>query len=326
MNSISSIDHIRSRPGMYIGKLGDGKYSDDGIYTMVDIALWNALNCASKRIELDVKDKLITVRCYDDAPKEWKCDNRYRSYELVWVKALSSKFSISSMMNGQCKKHQYEEGKEVSICVFNVSEKENYTELSYIADETILGSYSYNFEYIKELLNEFVSINSDVNVTCNGESYFSENGILDLLNNSLLESALYSPIHFKDEIVDIAFTHTINSGAKRYFANGKRAEGGGDLVYGFCRGLTKVLNEIFDTKYKSSDVCKCINCAVSIRLEEAQIYSEIKNALSSKNVREGLTIVDFLKTFLRAKITKYFAEHADVAEYIRILLTKQNCE
>jgi topoisomerase-4 subunit B len=338
-------EHIRLRPGMYIGKLGDGSSQDDGIYVLLKEVMDNAVDeymmGFGKKIDVSIIGKEVKVRDYGrgiplgkviDAVAKMNTGAKYDSKAFkksvglngVGVKAvnaLSSKFVIRSIRDGQIKVTEFEHGNILKDHPQKATNEENGVEVIFQPDEGMFGNYFYISEYVDNLLKNYVYLNSGLVINFNGNKFFSRNGLVDLLNENMSKEGLYPLIHLTGEDIEIALTHGLQYGEDYYsFVNGQHTTQGGTHLSAFKEAVIKTIKEFYKKDYDPADVRSSIIAAVSVKIEEPIFESQTKTKLGSKDMGpEGPSVRTFIMDFIKKHLDDYLHKNPDTAE---ILLKK----
>jgi len=345
-------EHIRLRPGMYIGKLGDGSSADDGIYILLKEILDNSIDefrmRSGKRIEIKLDDGKITIRDFGrgiplgkvvDAVSKMNTGGKYDSKAFKKsvglngvgtkaVNALSEYFRVRSFREGRMKVAEFSRG----LITENFEEKEtsdrNGTEISFIPDGEIFLHFKFRKEYIERMLRNYSYLNPGLKILFNGETFFSENGLKDLLEEELESETLYPIIHLKDNDIEVAITHTDKSQTETYFSfvNGQNTTQGGTHLNAFREAYVKTIREFFNKSFDASDVRKSIVAAVSINVEEPVFESQTKTKLGSNDMGpNGPTVRIFIIDFLKSKLDNFLHKNPEIAEAIqrKILISER---
>ena len=334
--------HIRKRPGMYIGKLGDGTSADDGIYVLLKEVLDNAIDEYAmgfgKRVDVTINESEVCVRDYGrgiplgklvDVVSKMNTGAKYDSKAfkksvglngvgLKAVNALSSSFSIQSYRDGNSAMATFSEGNKISSEEAPLKEISG-TKVIFTPDASVFGSYTYNPEFIEQMLKNYVYLNSGLTITFNGASFISKNGLLDLLNENLGEDPLYPPIHLKGEDIEIAITHGSSYGENYYsFVNGQHTTQGGTHLTAFREAIGRTIREFYKKDFDSKDILMSIYAAVSVKVEEPVFESQTKTKLGSRDMSPGgVTIRNFIGDFIKKNLDNYLHKHADMAEVLQ---------
>lgn len=332
-------EHIRRRPGMYIGKLGDGSSPDDGIYVLLKEVLDNSIDEYAmgfgKRIDITINERKVSVRDYGrgiplgkvvDVVSKMNTGAKYDSKAFkksvglngVGVKAvnaLSVNFDVTSYREGESFAAAFSRGEMLSSGL-NKSDEANGTATVFTADNDVFGEYTFNIDYIEAMVKNYVYLNAGLIITLNGNTYVSKNGLLDLLNENLNEEPLYPPIHLKGEDIEVAITHASGYGESIYsFVNGQHTTQGGTHLAAFREAVVKTVKEFFKKDFDPSDVRTSIVAAVSIKVEEPVFESQTKTKLGSKDMSpNGVTVRNFVNDFLKQTLDNYLHKHPDVAD------------
>ena len=338
-------ENIRRRPGMYIGKLGDGSAPDDGMYILVKEVLDNSIDeymmGYGKHIELTIgDDAMISVRDYgrgiplgkvQDVVSKLHTGAKFDSQAFkksvglngVGVKAvnaLSNHFHIQSFRDGRTKSVVFSQGMITEDEPETATNQPNGTLTRFIPDELLFGQFQILPEYIEKLLKNYIFLNTGLVVVFNGVKYVSRNGLLDLLDDNMNAPGLYDPIHLKGGDIEIAICHGTQYGEEYYsFANGQFTPQGGTHQQAFRESYVKTIREFFRKDYEASDIRSSIIAAVSIRLQEPMFESQTKTKLGSKEMAPGseLTVNKFIGDFVKKELDNYLHRHSEVADVIR---------
>jgi len=347
-DNIRSLDwkeHIRMRPGMYIGKLGDGSSPDDGIYILIKEVIDNSIDeyvmGAGKTIEISLKEKTITIRDYGrgiplgkvvDVVSKMNTGGKYDSRAFKKsvglngvgtkaVNALSSNFKVQSIRDDQSKIAEFEQGNLVLDDKTLPSTLRKGTKVSFTPDETIFGNYKYRNEYIIKMIKNYVYLNTGLTIIFNGEKYYSENGLKDLLEENISEDdMLYPIIHLIGEDIEVALTHSKTQYSEEYhsFVNGQHTTQGGTHQNAFRETLVKTIREFFGKNYEPSDIRKSIVSAISIKVMEPVFESQTKTKLGSTEMGGDLpTVRTFINDFIKTNLDNYLHKNPDTAEQIQ---------
>jgi topoisomerase-4 subunit B len=336
-------EHIRLRPGMYVGKLGDGTSHDDGIYVLLKEVIDNSIDeyvmGFGKNITITLsEDKQVSVRDYGrgiplgkvtDVSSKMNTGAKYSSGVFVnsvglngvgikAVNALSSRFEITSFRNGQYAKTRFCRGILLDEEQGNTTE-ENGTLVVFVPDETLFGVFDFNIDYIETMLKNYSFLNSGLTLTFNDAFYCSQNGLLDLLNSNLNEEPLYEAIHLKSQYIEVAITHTSGYGESFYsFVNGQHTPQGGTHLSAFKEGLVKTIKEFYKKDFDPDDVRTSMVAAISIKVQEPVFESQTKTKLGSKDMGAGLpTIKNYVIDFLKQTLDNYLHKHPEMADILQ---------
>ena len=336
-------EHIRLRPGMYIGKLGDGSSPDDGIYILIKEVLDNSIDeymmGHGKNIDIRLQDDYVTVRDFGRGiplgkladvasrmntgaksdSKAFKKSVGLNGVGIKAVNALSSDFIIKSVREGNARTIEFSAGNMIlDRTESGVSEK-NGTSVSFLADRTLFGTYSYNTEYIESMIKNYTYLNTGLVIKFNGVSYSSKNGLLDLLNDTLTEEPLYPPIHLVGKDIEIALTHGTGYNESYYsFVNGQHTTQGGTHQTAFREAIVKTIREFFKKDYDASDIRTSIIAAISIKIEEPVFESQTKTKLGSKDMSPGggVSVRNYVIDFLKEHLDNFLHKNPSTAEII----------
>ncbi len=346
-DSIKSLDwkeHIRLRPGMYIGKLGDGSSPDDGIYVLVKEVIDNCIDEYTmgygKSIEVAIKDNSVLVRDYGrgiplgkvvDVVSKINTGAKYDSKVFQKsvglngvgtkaVNALSSYFKVASFRDGKVKEAEFERGVLVKENKEAKTDGENGTLVTFIPDETIFKNFHFISEYLEKQIWNYCFLNAGMRIVFNGKSYISKNGLLDLLERSTNADELRYPIiHLKGEDIEVAITHNNDYGEDYYsFVNGQHTTQGGTHQQAFREAYIKVIRDFFKKDYDASDIRQSIVAAVSVRVVEPVFESQTKTKLGSLNVDEGgPSMRQFVLDFLSKQLDNFLHKNPTIADALK---------
>lgn len=338
-------EHIRKRPGMYIGKLGDGTSQDDGIYVLLKEVFDNSLDeymmGFGKAIDVSIQDRMVEVRDFGrgiplgkvvDVASKMNTGAKYDSkvfkksvglngVGIKAVNALSHSFIISSIRDGQKKTVEFSEGEIVNESKPVSTDEKNGTCVSFIPDRNLFGKYHYISDYVESMLRNYVFLNSGLTINFNGKKYFSRNGLLDLLNENMNQPGLYEPVHLKNGDIELAFTHGNQYGEEYYtFVNGQHTSQGGTHLVAFREAFVKTIREFYKKDFDTADIRASIVVAFSIKIEEPVFESQTKTKLGSKDMGPGgKSVRNFVMEFVKKYLDNYLHKNAETAE---ILLKK----
>ncbi|MFW5657973.1 MAG: DNA topoisomerase IV subunit B [Bacteroidota bacterium] len=338
-------EHIRRRPGMYIGKLGDGSSQDDGIYILLKEVLDNSVDefmmGYGKKIEITITEHTVTVRDYGrgiplgkliDVTSKMNTGAKYDSkvfkksvglngVGIKAVNALSSEFIVSSHREGRVKEVLFNAGELVREEKERDTKETNGTKVIFKPDEELFGNYHYLTEYIETMVRNYVYLNSGLTIIFNGEKFFSKNGLLDLLNDYLNSEILYPIIHLKEDDIEVAITHGNQYGEDYYtFVNGQNTSQGGTHLAAFREALIKTIRDFYQKDFDASDIRASIIAAISVKIEEPVFESQTKTKLGSKDMAPGGPGVrNFIGDFIKTHLDNYLHKNQETAD---ILLKK----
>ncbi|MCB9359697.1 MAG: type IIA DNA topoisomerase subunit B [Flavobacteriales bacterium] len=345
-DNIRSLDwkeHIRLRPGMYIGKLGDGGAYDDGIYIMLKEVVDNCIDefvmGHGKTIDISIKDKQVRVRDYGrgiplgkmiDAVSKMNTGGKYdtkafkKSVGLNGVgtkavNALSSYFKVEAIRDGQVKKAEFERGNLVTEYDVEETTSRKGTKVTFLPDEDIFKNYQFRSQYVEKLLWNYAFLNTGLTINFNGEKIFSEEGLKDLIKQNLSNDPVYPIIHLKGEDIEVAITHTQSYGEEYHsFVNGQFTPQGGTHQGEFRAAYVKTIREFFGKDYEASDVRSGIVGGISVKVMEPVFESQTKTKLGSTEVGpDGPSMRAFITDFLKRELDNYLHKNPDVAEALQ---------
>ncbi len=342
IKTLDWMEHIRRRPGMYIGKLGDGSYPDDGIYVLLKEVLDNSIDeymmGYGKTIEVTVEEGAVSVRDYGrgvplgkvvDVSSRMNTGAKYDSKAfkksvglngvgIKAVNALSSLFLISSFRDGECKRVEYSKAVIAEETDIQPTSEANGTLVRFIPDGEIFGEYKYRDEFIESLLKNYVFLNSGLTIMYNGRKFYSRNGLVDLLNENMTTEPLYPIIHLRGEDIEVVITHSNQYGEEYYsFVNGQYTTQGGTHLSAFRETLGRVIKEYYNKSFEYSDIRAGIVAAISIKVEEPVFESQTKTRLGSKDVApEGPTVAKFIGDFIKKELDNYLHKDAATSEIL----------
>jgi len=347
IKTLSPREHLRLRPGMYIGKLGDGSQADDGIYVLIKETVDNSIDefimGAGDRIEITIEDNVVTVRDYgrgiplkslSAAVSQMNTGGKYEGEAFkktvglngVGVKAvnmLSSEFTARSVRDGEAHTVSFAQGLELSDRWESGVEERNGTMIQFRVDETIFGEYSYNLDYVEQMVRNYTYLNLGLKIILNGKEYVSKNGLLDLVNDNLSEEPLYPPIYLSGDDIDVVITHGTGYGESYYsFVNGQYTPQGGTHQAAFRASVAKVVKEFFKKDYDPSDVRTSIIAAVSVRMNDPVFESQTKIKLGSKEIAPGVSMQQSVGDFLSVNLDNYLHKHLETAQVMQKKITE----
>ena len=346
-DNIRSLDwkeHIRMRPGMYIGKLGDGSSPDDGIYILLKEVLDNCIDefvmGAGKTIEVTIRDKTVTVRDYGrgiplgkvvDVVSKMNTGGKYDSLAFKKsvglngvgtkaVNALSNYFRVESVRDEKQKAAEFSAGNLVLDEDIIETTKRKGTKVIFIPDEAIFKNYKFRNEYIIKMLKNYCYLNTGLTIIFNGEKYFSENGLKDLLEENINEDDMVYPvIHLLGEDIEVAITHSKTQYSEEYhsFVNGQNTTQGGTHLVAFKEAVVKTIREFYNKNFDPSDIRKSIVSAVSVKVMEPVFESQTKTKLGSTDMGPELPSVrTFVNDFLKTKLDNYLHKNPEIADLL----------
>ncbi len=344
-DNIRSLDwkeHIRMRPGMYIGKLGDGSSADDGIYILIKEVLDNSIDefvmGTGKTIKISIQGERVTVRDYGrgiplgkvvDVVSKMNTGGKYDSRAFKKsvglngvgtkaVNALSSFFRVESTRDNKSASAEFSKGELTNQDLLEETSRRKGTKVTFIADETIFKNYKYRNEYVTKMLKNYVYLNPGLTIVFNGEKFYSENGLKDLLSDRIIDTdRLYPIIHLRGEDIEVAITHSRTQYSEEYhsFVNGQNTTQGGTHQAAFRESIVKTIREYFGKTYEASDIRKSIVSAISIKVMEPVFESQTKTKLGSTEMGGELpTVRTYINDFLKTSLDNFLHKNTDVAE------------
>ena len=345
IRSLDWKEHIRMRPGMYIGKLGDGSSPDDGIYILLKEVLDNCIDefvmGAGKTIEIVIKDSKVSVRDFGrgiplgkvvDVVSKMNTGGKYDSRAFKKsvglngvgtkaVNALSSMFRVESVRDNQATAAVFEFGNLITEEPIGSSSKRRGTRVIFEPDSTIFKNYKYRLEYVERMLKNYVYLNPGLTIDLNGVKFYSENGLRDLLEDQTNATDLLYPIvHLRGEDIEIAITHSRSQYSEEYhsFVNGQNTTQGGTHQAAFREALVKTIREHFGKSFDASDIRKSIISAISIKVMEPVFESQTKTKLGSTEMGGGMPSVRaYINDFLGTQLDNFLHKNTEIAEAIR---------
>ena len=340
---LSDMEHVRTRPGMYIGRLGDGQQAEDGIYVLLKEVIDNSIDefkmNAGKRIEVDIQDNLrASIRDYGrgipqgklvEAVSMLNTGGKYDSKAfkksvglngvgLKAVNALSSHFEAHSYRDGQVRKTVFEKGVLVSDTT-EATQDENGTYVFFEPDPTLFKHYKFRDEFIEIMLRNYTYLNTGLTIMFNGRRIHSRDGPSDLLNDRMDYDALYPICHLRGEDIEIAFTHTKQNGEEYYsFVNGQHTTLGGTHQAAFKKYIAEVIKDYSGKNYEYGDIRNGLVAAISINIQEPMFESQTKVKLGSQTTAPegGISIDKFIGDFVKAQVDNYLHKNTDIADII----------
>ena len=347
-DSIRSLDwqeHIRTRPGMYIGKLGDGSSADDGIYILLKEVIDNCIDefvmGAGKTIDIKITDNQVEVRDYGrgiplgkvvDVVSKMNTGGKYDSRAFKKsiglngvgtkaVNALSTYFKVESVRDGQSKSAIFERGLLKEESAIEESQKRRGTSVTFIPDDTIFKNFKFRNEYVVRMLKNYVYLNPGLTINYNGEKYYSENGLKDLLTeNNNEEDFLYPIIHLRGEDIEIAISHSKTQYSEEYysFVNGQNTTQGGTHLNAFKEAYVKTIRDFYKKNYDASDVRKSIIAGLSIKVMEPVFESQTKTKLGSTEMGEGMPSVrTYINDFISRHLDDFLHKNPEISDALQ---------
>lgn len=353
IRSLDWKEHIRMRPGMYIGKLGDGSSADDGIYILLKEVIDNSIDeyvmGAGKTIEVSIHGQRVIVRDYGrgiplgkviDVVSKMNTGGKYdtkafkKSVGLNGVgtkavNALSSYFRVESTRDGKSVSAEFERGVLQDEEKLEETSRRKGTKVTFVPDDEIFKKFKYRHEYVERLLKNYVFLNPGLTMVFNGEKYYSEDGLKDLLAENIKEDErLFPIIHLKGEDIEVAITYSRTQYSEEYhsFVNGQHTTQGGTHQNAFREGLIKTIREFYDKNFNPSDIRKSIVAAISIKVMEPVFESQTKTKLGSTDMGGDLpTVRTYVVDFIKRNLDNYLHRHEEVAEklYKKILAAER---
>ena len=345
-DSIKSLDwkeHIRTRPGMYIGKLGDGSAFDDGIYVLMKETLDNSIDeymmGEGDRVEVTVKDGVVSIRDYGrgiplgkvvDVVSKINTGGKYDSEAFKKsiglngvgtkaVNALSVNFIVRSFRDGQVKEAEFKRGELVRESRLAKTTEKNGTYVEFRPDDTIFKKYHFVHEYMDRMMWNYAFLNTGLTMVLNGNSYRSENGLKDLLEKNITGEILYPIIHLKGEDIELAMTHSNEHFSEEYYSyvNGQYTTQGGTHQAAFREAVVKTVREFFKKDFDPTDIRKSIVAAISVKVQEPVFESQTKTKLGSQEIAPGgQSMRSFVGDFIKEQLDNYLHKNPDTAKSI----------
>ncbi|APG59645.1 DNA topoisomerase IV subunit B [Christiangramia salexigens] len=344
-DNIRSLDwkeHIRMRPGMYIGKLGDGSSQDDGIYILLKEVIDNSIDefvmGAGKTIEISVQNQRVIVRDFGrgiplgkvvDVVSKMNTGGKYdtRAFKksvglngvgTKAVNALSSYFRVESSRDNKSHAAEFEQGNLTNEEHLDETSRRRGTKITFIPDELIFKNYKFRAEYIEKMLKNYVYLNPGLTIVFNGEKFYSENGLKDLLKDSISdEDMLYPIVHMRGDDIEVAITHSRSQYSEEYhsFVNGQNTSQGGTHLAAFRESVVKTIREFYGKNYEASDIRKSIVAAISIKVMEPVFESQTKTKLGSTDMGGKLpTVRTYINDFVKTNLDNYLHKNPETAE------------
>lgn len=343
--SIRTLDwqeHIRKRPGMYIGKLGDGTASDDGIYVLLKEVMDNSVDefmmGFGKKIEVKVSNELVSVRDFGrgiplgkllDVASKMNTGAKYDSevfkksvglngVGIKAVNALSDSFVIKAFREGQVKEIAFSRGHVIEEKDLGKTDEPNGTMVAFVPDIDIFRSFRFHNDYVENMMKNYSFLNAGLTILCNGEKFQSKNGLKDLLEENLDAEPLYPVIHLKGDDIEVAITHGNQYGEDYYsFVNGQHTTQGGTHLVAFREAIVKTVRDFYKKDFDPSDIRASIIAAISIKVEEPVFESQTKTKLGSRDIGpDGPSVRHHVVTFVQKELDNYLHKNQDVAEVL----------
>ncbi|HOS45747.1 MAG TPA: DNA topoisomerase IV subunit B [Paludibacter sp.] len=341
--TLEDLEHVRRRPGMYIGKLGDGSHVDDGIYVLLKEVLDNSVDefrmGEGKQINVTLRENHVEVRDFGrgiplgkmiDAMSVMNTGGKYDSKAFKKsvglngvgskaVNALSEKFIVQSFREGQSRRAEFKQGKIVSDSgIIKDTESQRGTYVYFEPDDTMFEKFKYNEEFVNTMLRNYAYLNTGLTFNFNDTRISSKNGLLDLLNENITSEILYPIIHLKGEDIEVAFTHTNQYGEEYYsFVNGQHTTQGGTHQSAFREAVGRTIKEFFSKNMELNDIRNGIVAAISISVEEPVFESQTKTKLGSRDMaKDGVTINKHISDFLKKELDNYLHRNLEISNII----------
>ncbi|MEY3398612.1 MAG: hypothetical protein RL220_1206 [Bacteroidota bacterium] len=343
IRSLEWQEHIRLRPGMYIGKLGDGSAQDDGIYVLLKEIIDNSIDeyvmGFGKTIDITIRENTVIVRDYGrgiplgkvvDCVSRINTGGKYDSRAFKKsvglngvgtkaVNALSGFFKVDSVRDGEMKSAEFRMGDIVQDSAIVKTSERNGTRIQFVPDEKIFHNYRFRTQFVERLLWNYAYLNTGLTIVLNGQKYYSENGLKDLLTTNLSEESLYPIIHLKGDDIEVAVTHTSSYGEEYYsFVNGQHTTQGGTHQGAFREAYVKVIRDFFKKDYEAVDIRSGIVAAVSIKVIEPVFESQTKTKLGSTEIEpNGTSIKSFITDFLSRALDNFLHKNPEIAQVLQ---------
>ncbi len=340
--TLSPREHIRLRPGMYVGVVGDGSQPDEALYVLIKEVVDNSIDefimGAGRQIDITLADNVVTVRDYGRgiplkslaaAVGQMNTGGKYGGDAFkktvglngVGVKAvnmLSEEFTARSVRDGEARTVTFAKGLEVSDRWESGVNEKNGTFISYRVDKEIFGEYAYNLEYVEQKIRNYSYLNLGLTLNFNGKSYVSKNGLLDLVNDNMTEDPLYPPIHLTGEDIEVVITHGTGYGESYdSFVNGQHTTQGGTHQTALRAAVAKTVKEFYHKDYDPSDIRTSIIAAISIKVTDPIFENQMKTKYGSKEVEPGVSVNNFVADFLTKHLDDYLHKHAETAQSLQ---------
>ena len=340
--TLSPREHIRLRPGMYVGVVGDGSQPDEALYVLIKEVVDNSIDefimGAGRQIDITLADNVVTVRAYGRgiplkslaaAVGQMNTGGKYGGDAFkktvglngVGVKAvnmLSEEFTARSVRDGEARTVTFAKGLEVSDRWESGVNEKNGTFISYRVDKEIFGEYAYNLEYVEQKIRNYSYLNLGLTLNFNGKSYVSKNGLLDLVNDNMTEDPLYPPIHLTGEDIEVVITHGTGYGESYdSFVNGQHTTQGGTHQTALRAAVAKTVKEFYHKDYDPSDIRTSIIAAISIKVTDPIFENQMKTKYGSKEVEPGVSVNNFVADFLTKHLDDYLHKHAETAQILQ---------
>jgi topoisomerase-4 subunit B len=353
IRSLDWKDHIRMRPGMYIGKLGDGSSHDDGIYVLIKEVLDNSMDefvmGFGKSIEITIRGQKASIRDYGrgiplgkviDCVSKINTGGKYdtKAFKKAVglngvgtkaVNALSEFFKVQSIRDKQIKNIEFDRGNIVIDDVVQETSQRNGTKISFVPDSNIFGNYRFLDDHVVNMIWNYVHLNPGLTLIYNGEKYFSENGLYDLLKSNIESKVTYPIIHLKGKDIEIAFTHSTQKYGETFlsFVNGQHTTQGGTHQAAFREAIVKTLRDFYNKNYEASDVRQSIIAAISLKVMEPIFESQTKTKLGSSDMGGGLsTIRTYINDFVKNSLDDFLHQNQETSNLLHIKIQQSERE
>ena len=354
IRSLEWREHIRMRPGMYIGKLGDGASQDDGIYVLIKEVIDNSIDefvmGYGRYIDISIEDKKVTIRdfgrgiplgkvmdCVSKINTGAKYDSKVFKKAVGLngvgskaVNALSSLFITQSVREGKTKIVEYSKGKLVNDYKIAPSDEKDGTIVTFVPDKEVFGNYHFINEYVEKLLWNYVFLNNGLTIRFNGERYYAKHGLRDLLERNINGNGptLYPIVHLKEGDLEFAFTHSTKQYGEEYysFVNGQHTTQGGTHQAAFREAIVKTIREFYNKDFETGDIRQSILAAISIKVQEPVFESQTKTKLGSQHIEPGgVTIRNYVNDIVKRHLDNYLHKNQETAEelYKKILQSQR---
>ncbi len=340
--TLSPREHIRLRPGMYVGTVGDGSQPDEALYVLIKEVVDNSIDefimGAGRQIDITIADNVVTVRDYGRgiplkslaaAVGQMNTGGKYGGDAFkktvglngVGVKAvnmLSEEFTARSVRDGEARTVTFAKGLEVSDTWESGVREKNGTFISFRVDEEVFGQYAYNLEYVEQMICNYTYLNLGLTFNFNGSSYVSKNGLLDLLNENMTEEPLYPPIHLSGDDIEVVITHGTGYGESYdSFVNGQHTTQGGTHQTALRAAVAKTVKEFYHKDYDPSDIRTSIIAAISVKVTDPIFENQMKTKYGSKEVEPGVSVNNFVADFLTKHLDDYLHKHSETAQILQ---------
>lgn len=340
--TLSWNEHIQRRPGMYIGKLGDGTNSDDGIYVLIKEVVDNSIDeymmGFGKQIDVEVDEKSASVRDYGRgiplgslivAASKMNTGAKYDSEAfkksvglngvgIKAVNALSSDFEIMAFRDGQCKRARFSMGNLIEESDIEPTDEPNGTLVKFTPSADIFKGYAFRDEFVVPMMKNYTFLNTGLKIDYNGKQYVSRHGLMDLLQENMTQEPLYPPIHLKGEDIEVVITHARQYGEEYYsFVNGQHTTQGGTHLSAFKEAVSRTIKEYFNRNFEYSDIRNGMVAAIAIRVQDPVFESQTKTKLGSREMApDGVTIAKYIGDFIKKELDNYLHRDLEVADVI----------